>query len=138
MTWGRRGGTIEGYMENNTPQTQQAESQPNQVSRQLLPPGQSKSSQIVVAVLVILLALMAIAYLGIFRRPVENVVRPDIDIPVPSVGEYSPKLSPSVPRETEPTPSGGGGVYCTAEVMECPDGSYVGRQPPTCEFSPCK
>ncbi|MFA5126550.1 MAG: hypothetical protein WC465_00935 [Patescibacteria group bacterium] len=28
-------------------------------------------------------------------------------------------------------------VYCTAEVKECPDGSFVGRVPPACEFAPC-
>lgn len=29
------------------------------------------------------------------------------------------------------------GVACTMEVKICPDGSAVGRQPPTCEFAPC-
>ncbi len=28
-------------------------------------------------------------------------------------------------------------VACTHEAKACPDGSYVGRQPPTCEFAPC-
>jgi len=28
-------------------------------------------------------------------------------------------------------------VYCTQEVRQCPDGSYVGRVPPDCNFSPC-
>lgn len=27
-----------------------------------------------------------------------------------------------------------GGVYCTADAMMCPDGSYVGRTGPNCEF----
>jgi hypothetical protein len=26
---------------------------------------------------------------------------------------------------------------CTMEAMLCPDGSYVGRTGPNCEFSPC-
>jgi hypothetical protein len=26
---------------------------------------------------------------------------------------------------------------CTLEVKECPDGSFVGRVPPSCEFAPC-
>ena len=26
---------------------------------------------------------------------------------------------------------------CTMEAKQCPDGSYVGRQGPNCEFSPC-
>lgn len=28
-------------------------------------------------------------------------------------------------------------VFCTQEAMLCPDGSYVGRVPPTCEFAQC-
>lgn len=28
-------------------------------------------------------------------------------------------------------------VFCTADAMLCPDGSYVGRVPPTCEFAAC-
>lgn len=28
-------------------------------------------------------------------------------------------------------------VACTMEARECPDGSYVGRQGPHCEFAPC-
>lgn len=36
-----------------------------------------------------------------------------------------------VPRaEEEP-------VYCTQDAMQCPDGSYVGRTGPQCEFAPC-
>ncbi|MFZ5844963.1 MAG: lycopene cyclase domain-containing protein [Patescibacteria group bacterium] len=29
------------------------------------------------------------------------------------------------------------GIVCTMEVRECPDGSYVGRVGPRCEFAPC-
>ena len=28
-------------------------------------------------------------------------------------------------------------VFCTMDAKECPDGSYVGRQWPNCEFAPC-
>lgn len=28
-------------------------------------------------------------------------------------------------------------VFCTADVKECPDGSYVSRKPPTCAFEAC-
>ncbi len=28
-------------------------------------------------------------------------------------------------------------VACTQEAKLCPDGSYVGRQPPSCEFASC-
>lgn len=30
-----------------------------------------------------------------------------------------------------------GGVYCTQDLNLCPDGSYVGRGGPNCEFGPC-
>jgi hypothetical protein len=26
---------------------------------------------------------------------------------------------------------------CTMDAMQCPDGSYVGRVPPSCNFAPC-
>lgn len=28
-------------------------------------------------------------------------------------------------------------VFCTQEAKQCPDGSYVGRTAPNCEFAPC-
>lgn len=34
------------------------------------------------------------------------------------------------PNEPEP-------VFCTMEAKQCPDGSYVGRVGPKCEFAPC-
>ena len=37
--------------------------------------------------------------------------------------------------QTEPTmPVGEEGVACTMDAMQCPDGSYVGRTGPNCEF----
>jgi len=30
-----------------------------------------------------------------------------------------------------------GGIACTQEAKLCPDGSYVGRTGPDCEFAPC-
>lgn len=32
---------------------------------------------------------------------------------------------------------GGLGTICTQEAMQCPDGSWVGRTGPNCEFAPC-
>lgn len=28
-------------------------------------------------------------------------------------------------------------VFCTMDAMQCPDGSYVGRVAPNCEFATC-
>lgn len=30
-----------------------------------------------------------------------------------------------------------GGIACTMDAKACPDGSFVGRVAPACEFSPC-
>ena len=38
--------------------------------------------------------------------------------------------------ETSPIPDNSS-VSCTMEAMECPDGSFVGRSGPKCEFTPC-
>lgn len=34
-------------------------------------------------------------------------------------------------------PSNGSEVACTMEAKQCPDGSWVGRVSPSCEFAPC-
>lgn len=38
---------------------------------------------------------------------------------------------PVPPKSDEPM------VACTMDARECPDGSYVGRVGPNCEFAPC-
>lgn len=32
---------------------------------------------------------------------------------------------------------GGDQIFCTQDAKMCPDGSYVGRVGPNCEFAPC-
>lgn len=34
-------------------------------------------------------------------------------------------------------PSGDPNVMCTMDTKQCPDGMYVARIPPDCEFAPC-
>lgn len=34
-------------------------------------------------------------------------------------------------------PEDGGQTVCTQDAKQCPDGSYVSRQGPNCEFAPC-
>lgn len=43
--------------------------------------------------------------------------------------QYFPKVESVLP--TPPSKA------CTLEAKMCPDGSYVGRAGPNCEFSPC-
>lgn len=39
---------------------------------------------------------------------------------------------------TPGTGTGGDDVACSQEAKECPDGTYVARIGPNCEFAPCK
>lgn len=50
----------------------------------------------------------------------QNVV---VTIPLPE---------PTLPRPTEPQL-----IFCTADAKQCPDGSFVGRTGPNCEFAEC-
>lgn len=47
-------------------------------------------------------------------------------------GYYFGTNKPQAPDGNTPE-----GVACTMEAKLCPDGSAVGRMPPTCEFAPC-
>lgn len=54
----------------------------------------------------------------------------------------SAKTTTYIENQAENNANGNGStteepVYCTQDVMKCPDGSYVGRVPPDCNFSPC-
>jgi hypothetical protein len=68
-----------------------------------------------------------------------------VPVPIddPGTGIFIPYTSPS-PQMVYPTEPGAiepwpipDGVACTMEAKQCPDGSYVGRQGPNCEFAPC-
>ncbi len=50
-------------------------------------------------------------------------------------GEWIMHGAPSAAMPT--TPCGEEPVACTMEANLCPDGSYVGRTGPNCEFAPC-
>ncbi len=49
-------------------------------------------------------------------------------------GSTQPPEDVTVPS---PPPASDGGVVCAMEAKMCPDGSYVGRTGPKCEFSAC-
>lgn len=60
--------------------------------------------------------------------------------PAPVSGETQPIVPPTkpIPKPTlPPVDRGDGGVACTMDAKMCPDGSYVGRTAPKCEFAPC-
>ncbi|MCK5830246.1 MAG: hypothetical protein KAH20_08080 [Methylococcales bacterium] len=50
---------------------------------------------------------------------------------------YNIDLLDSCPVTIENDENGGEGQFCTQDAKICPDGSGVGRVPPSCEFSPC-
>jgi hypothetical protein len=44
---------------------------------------------------------------------------------------------PSVPSKPDNGSTTTEPIFCTMEAKQCPDGSYVGRSGPKCEFAPC-
>ncbi len=45
--------------------------------------------------------------------------------------------TPNEYQAPNPKDSGNSKIVCTQEAKQCPDGSYVGREGPTCEFKAC-
>lgn len=83
---------------------------------------------IVMAVSLILIIVSGVAgyYLG--RRQANSVPFPSPTAALPSFPTLAPTAKISPP---------GSGAICTMDAKQCPDGSWVGRQPPRCEFAPC-
>ena len=50
------------------------------------------------------------------------------EIPITFREIVSGTESPTVPPQS---------VACTMDAKQCPDGSFVGRVPPSCAFAPC-
>ena len=60
---------------------------------------------------------------------------PEEPAPLPPATE--PSEDPGDPVVEPDSPEEAGPVACTLDVQQCPDGSYVGRVAPNCEFAPC-
>jgi hypothetical protein len=45
--------------------------------------------------------------------------------------------TPSTGAGASAPPPAEAGTMCTMDAKQCPDGSYVGRVPPSCQFAPC-
>lgn len=67
-------------------------------------------------------------YLGTFYQAEQDRISPRTPIQ-PSIAQQT--LTPT------PTPKVIEGKMCTMEAKLCPDGSYVGRTGPNCEFARC-
>lgn len=78
-------------------------------------------------------------------RNIDGSLPTATNTPIDSVGSSSPSdqfYSGDTRRKPAPIPqpmgdNGVSGVACTMEAKFCPDGSYVGRSGPKCEFAPC-
>lgn len=58
-------------------------------------------------------------------------------IPRPKCLDENPKCMIPETSEMCPLPSTNPGIACTADVKACPNGGYVGRVGPNCEFAAC-
>jgi len=86
------------------------------------PPVQQESTGKMIILLVIGLLLVAMVGISAYYLGTQKVT------PVEPEVIATPVASPIV--ETQPEE----GVACTLDAMQCPDGSYVGRTGPDCEF----
>lgn len=55
-----------------------------------------------------------------------------VSVPKPSPSP-SPTVTPSPSPSASPTPT----TACTQDAKQCPDGTYVSRVAPSCDFAPC-
>ena len=81
--------------------------------------------------------LMALIILGVFVVLLASAVylkNNTMDIIPENIGNKTYPLSPKLWLKK---PSDPNNVRCTADVMQCPNGSYVGRIAPSCSFAPC-
>src|SRR3989344_9303938 len=87
--------------------------------------------------------ILGIAYYGL-SPPLRNV---EVNDEWPPIAESQPPASEQPPTSGQPPESvrppaaeGPGEaevIFCTQEAKQCPDGSYVGRTGPKCEFAAC-
>ena len=56
---------------------------------------------------------------------------------VATAGAVAYALRPVAVLEQQPPATNPEAVVCTMEAKQCPDGTYVGRIGPKCEFAPC-
>ncbi|SRR6266568_9221475 len=58
--------------------------------------------------------------------------------PRPACLDAKPRCMIAETRDMCPPPTAVQKKFCAADAKLCPDGSYVGRVGPNCEFAPCK
>ena len=80
-------------------------------------------------------------YLTVKLAIVKNTAPPNPTL-VPATGSTDALTSVDqqilkLPLEVSQTTATSPGTVCTADAMTCPDGSFVSRVPPACQFAPC-
>jgi len=91
-----------------------------------------------IVIFVVLILAGGVAWYGLspLLRDVE------VHDPLPIGVDELPGIGAQPPVDTAPPEAGAGGglgepVFCTQEAKQCPDGSFVGRTGPKCEFAAC-
>lgn len=90
-----------------------------------------KLGVIIFVTVVLVLGLIAIFAFSANKtnEEVVKIAPTDINAPINNVTDDSNLNEPITPVEET--------VICTMEVMQCPNGAYVGRVAPDCEFAAC-
>lgn len=84
-------------------------------------------------VIIILLILVPVAGMAGFWLGQQSAVPPTTDVPIAVTP--LPNTTPTSPvSSAQPTQPSDDQVVCTLDALECPDGTYVGRTGPNCEF----
>jgi len=112
-------------------QNQQNNQTPNFTSPEVTPTTNYKPY-----VYTAILAIIAVAGLGYYLMPEKYTYQPSSVLEDVSNASNTPTTTqPVTPQNPNPaiTPTPGL-VACTMDAMMCPDGSYVGRSGPNCEF----
>ncbi len=95
-------------------------------------------NNIILSIVSIIILFGLIAYGSVqMKKPlvVENDIPSQMDRGY--TNEWTGSVQPPENRPQQPPAADEDGVMCTMDARECPDGSYVGRTGPHCEFTPC-
>jgi hypothetical protein len=111
-------------------------SQPLQTPPQPIPqPVLSQTQKTPSPIVMIVIGVIALVLVG-----VGGYILGTHQVNSPKMSDTNPAISASptsMPTESPSTPAGDNGVACTMEAKLCPDGSYVSRSGPKCEFAAC-
>jgi len=103
----------------------------------------SRAQIIWIVALLILVAMLVYPLLSKEKAPVISSFQECMDAGYPIMESYPRQCSDgeqTFVEEIAPIQEASDeeeAVFCTMDAKQCPDGSYVGRVGPNCEFAPC-